>query len=80
MARTQEWAVRSRPLADDLPGGLFGIVQDDEHNRIPDVIVQARRLASVMSVEDGVIRAYEGVTDEGGNFEWTASDGLKGVL
>jgi queuine tRNA-ribosyltransferase len=27
VARTQGWAVRSRPLAEDLPGGLFGIVQ-----------------------------------------------------
>jgi queuine tRNA-ribosyltransferase len=27
LARTQEWAERSRPLVDDLPGGMFGIVQ-----------------------------------------------------
>jgi queuine tRNA-ribosyltransferase len=27
LARTQEWAERSRPLADHLPGGMFGIVQ-----------------------------------------------------
>jgi queuine tRNA-ribosyltransferase len=27
LARTQAWAERSRPLAGDLPGGMFGIVQ-----------------------------------------------------